>query len=159
MLSETSSPNSGTLFSYLGKNTDSKTSSSFSLKSSPIIVIDFTSSLFPHTDYKSETFITEEAFRKEKKISELSQEISKMLEEIIREKNLQEEIDKEELLNSIMAIFRTFTLRQLEISNDELYKRIKDIVLWESLFGILNELSPEEVKDFEEMVKRRPLFK
>ena len=159
MLSETASPNSGTLFSYLGKNTDSKTFSSFSLKSSPIIVIDFTSSLFPHTDYKSETFITGEAFRKEKKISELSQEVSKMLEEIIREKNLQGEIDKEELLNSIMAVFRTFTLRQLKISNDELYKRIKDIVLWESLFGILNELSPEEVKDFEEMVKRRPLFK
>jgi hypothetical protein len=159
MLNETASPNSGTLFSLVGKTRDSKTSSSFSLKSSPIIVIDFTSSVFPHTDHKNETFITEEAFRKEKKIAELSQEISKMLDEIIREKNLQGEIDKEELLNSIMTIFRTFTLRQLEISNDELYKRIKDIVLWESLFGILNELSPEDVKDFEEMVKRRPLFK
>jgi hypothetical protein len=115
------------------------------------------SSGYQFFESRSETVRTDN-YSKNEKIKKLLKDISNMVDEIIaREKQFQD-IDKEELLNSISKIFNNFTSSQLEISREELFKRIENLVVLRAAFGILNELSPEDIEDFDELVKRRPLF-
>jgi len=124
---------------------------------SRILQIDYSSSIYRVFEFKSETALTGN-YSKNEKIKKLLKDISNMIDEIIaREKQFQD-VDKEELLNSISNIFNNFTSSQLEISREELFKRIENLVALRAAFGILNELSPEDIKDFDRLVKRRPFF-
>ncbi len=43
------------------------------------------------------------------------------------------------------------------IPEEELLRRLRAVVLWEAAFGMLNEMTPEEIEQFDEAVKRRSL--
>jgi len=47
----------------------------------------------------------------------------------------------------------------LSISKDELTKRIEKIMAMEVMYGMLDDLTPEQIKDFDTAVKRRSFFK
>jgi adenylosuccinate synthase len=98
-------------------------------------------------------------FLRREKIRKILKDISNIIEEIISKEDGFKEIDKRRLLNSILEILDGFTVEQLKIPRSELVRRIRKVIAVESVFGILNELSPEQIKDFDEIVKRRPLFK
>ena len=46
-----------------------------------------------------------------------------------------------------------------EISDEELFERIKRILLLEAMSGILKDLDSQQIAIFDEAIKRRPLFK
>jgi hypothetical protein len=58
------------------------------------------------------------------------------------------------LLGAISEILGNFTPEQLKISREGLFERIRKIIVFESVFGILNELSPQEMRDFDSVVGR-----
>lgn len=81
--------------------------------------------------------------------------ISQQLDDIIRQEGLSERVDKTNLLDTIM---RLTPPDSLNIPEEELQRRLRAVVLWEAAFGMLNEMTPEEIKQFDEAVKRRSLF-
>jgi len=123
-----------------------------------ILQIDYSSSIYPQfPEFKTETALSEDFFKKEK-LRKTLKDISKMLDEMLVKEELKN-INKEKLLNSISKILHSFTLEQLEIPTEELFRRIERVVVLEAAYGVLNELNPEEIKEFDEAVKRRTLFK
>jgi hypothetical protein len=126
---------------------------------SQISEIDFSSSVYNRfIKFKSETTLTEKFFKKTEHRNVLK-DVSRILDKLVLEESFFREIDKKELLKTISEILNEIPIEQLEISENELCKRIRRVLILESASGILNELTPEQIKDFDEAIKRRPLFK
>ncbi len=85
--------------------------------------------------------------------------ISKIIDKIIKEEDVFKEIDKYNLLKNISKIIYDISIEWDKISDKELSERIKRILALEAMSGILKELQPEQIKIFNESVKRRALFK
>lgn len=103
----------------------------------------------------TETFFAEE-FSEEFKVL---CKISYFIDEIIQKEKININKTKEEILNDISEILKEIPVEKMEISDEELHKRIKKIIAVESIAGMLNELTSEQRIIFEEEIKRRPLFK
>lgn len=123
----------------------------------PIVLID-TSSIYPYLDFRNETALCEEFFKKIEK-EKVLENVSRMFDKLILEDKLLNGIDKTKLLNSISEMLNELSPEQMKIPEDELFERIRGVLALEAVSGILNELTPEEMKVFDEAVKRRPLFK
>ncbi|MGD2248762.1 MAG: hypothetical protein PVF58_10185 [Candidatus Methanofastidiosia archaeon] len=75
----------------------------------------------------------------------------------LAEKDYFKKVDKSRLVKRLAAL----AVKHPEIillNNDELKQRIKKIMVIEALAGFLQDLTPEEMKFFEEAVKRRRFF-
>jgi len=121
--------------------------------------IDYSSSRLPLSlEFKSETALTEEFFRKVEQIKVL-EKMSRICDKIILEESSFRGVDKTKLLRTISEILNEIPSEQLNIREEELFERIRGVLALEVVSGILNELTPEHIKDFDEAVKRRPLFK
>lgn len=125
---------------------------------SPILQIDYSSSIYPFIGPRSETAVFKDFIKKTEKERALKN-ISRIIDELINKEKLFEEIDKAKVLNAISETLNEISLEQMEISKEELSKRIEGVLVLEVVSGMLNELTPDQIKDFDEAVKRRPLFK
>jgi len=125
---------------------------------SPILQIDYSSSIYRSIEFKSETALTEEFFRKAEMIKIL-EKVSRILDKLTPDEEFLRDIDKKRLLKTISEILNEIPPEQMKISEDELVKRIRGVLVLESVSGILNELTPEQIKGFDDAVRRRHLFK
>ncbi|PIU64629.1 MAG: hypothetical protein COS84_08080 [Armatimonadetes bacterium CG07_land_8_20_14_0_80_40_9] len=125
---------------------------------SPILQIDYSSSIYQSLEFKNETALTEEFFRKVEQIKVL-EKVSRICDKLILEEKFLRKIDKKKLLKTISEILNEIPPEQLKIPEDELFKRIRGVLVLESISGTLNELTSGQIKDFDEAVKRRTLFK
>ncbi len=80
--------------------------------------------------------------------------ISIIIEKLQSEQEFFKDIDKNKVLKTISES----SLNLSDITNDELIKRIKGVMAIEAMSGLLRDWSKEEIKEFDENVKRRPLF-
>jgi len=121
--------------------------------------IDYSSSVFPFLESKSsETALTEEFVRKMEQMKVL-ENVSRICDKLTLEESSFRSIDKTKLLRTISEILSEIPSEQFNIPEEELYKRIRGVLVLEAVSGTLNELTPEQIKDFDEAVKRRPFFK
>ncbi len=82
--------------------------------------------------------------------------INKIVNKLINDDNIFNDINKCELLDSIENLLDNSLIDELSlISQDELIERIKKIMMWESLSGMLNDLTEEQQKIFDEATKVR----
>ena len=82
--------------------------------------------------------------------------ISKVIDKVISEDEAFKEIDKTKLLKELSGMIGEINLHQ--VSDDELYIRIKKILVLELVFGALVNLTDKQIKAFDEAVKRRSVF-
>jgi hypothetical protein len=117
-----------------------------------------TSLNLPNLRFKTET-VSMEPDIKTKKLDKLVKEVSYILDEIISKKKLTKVVNKEKILLSILKVLSNFSNDEINISQEELYKRIEKIVMLSIAFGALKELNSKDLKNFDEIAKRRNLFK
>ncbi|TVP65704.1 MAG: hypothetical protein EA343_02650 [Nodularia sp. (in: Bacteria)] len=94
------------------------------------------------------SFQTEPAFKR----------ISAIVEDLIANNDLyQERLDQEQMINKIYNLFiQTNSGDDIDtITKDDLANRINKILVVESVSGLLNDLTPEEMRIFDEAVKRK----
>ena len=66
--------------------------------------------------------------------------------------------NRDKLIQTILEILGDVPVDLSEISNGELSKRVERILALETISGILKDLSPEQKKILDKVIKRRPLF-
>lgn len=126
---------------------------------SSIIDVECSASLnLPNLRFKTET-VPLELDIKTKKLDKLVKESLYILDEIISKKKLTKVVNKKKIFLSILKVLSNFSNDEINISQEELYKRIEKIVMISIAFGALKELNSKDLKDFDEIVKRRNLFK
>lgn len=83
--------------------------------------------------------------------------ISEIVENLIQDETLfQEKLDNQEMIHLITNLFDDFSHEELEaVSEAELRKRIRSILVLEAVSGTLNDLTPEQIKIFDEAVEGR----
>lgn len=74
-------------------------------------------------------------------------------QEIAKNTIYQESLITTEMINLIYRLFTENLVNIEEISDDNLSKRIDNILATHSLVGLLDDLSPEELQIFEESVR------
>ncbi|MDB9372212.1 hypothetical protein [Nodularia sphaerocarpa] len=95
------------------------------------------------------SFQTEPAFKR----------ISAIVEDLIAHNDLyQEKLDKQQMIHKIYNLFIQTNSSDDDvdtITEDDLANRINKILVVESVSGLLNDLTPEEMRIFDEAVKRK----
>jgi hypothetical protein len=124
----------------------------------PILQIDYSSLIYQAFEFKSETVLTEDFFRKVEQIKVL-EKVSRICDKLISEEISFRGVNKTKLLRTISEILNEIPSEKLDICEENLFERIRGVLALEAVSGILNELTPEQIKDFDEAVERRPLFK
>jgi len=83
--------------------------------------------------------------------------ISEIVENLIQDETLfQEKLDNQEMIHLITNLFDDFSHEELEaVSEAEFRKRIRSILVLEAVSGTLNDLTPEQIKIFDEAVEGR----
>ncbi|HYW18782.1 MAG TPA: hypothetical protein VE956_05600 [Nodularia sp. (in: cyanobacteria)] len=84
--------------------------------------------------------------------------IAAIVEDLFADNDLyQEKLDQEQMNNKIYNLFiQTNSGDDIDtITKDDLANRINKILVVESLSGLLNDLTPEEMRIFDEAVKRK----
>lgn len=81
--------------------------------------------------------------------------ISKIVDRLITKEKLFEKIDKTKVINTISEMLNEIPTKQMNFPEDELYEIIGGILALELVSGMLNELTPEQLKEFDEIVKRK----
>lgn len=68
----------------------------------------------------------------------------------------QEKLDKNEMVPDLVDLFKQFSLEEfITIDDDDLTHRIDNILTLEAVSGTLNDLTPEQMKMFDEAVESR----
>jgi uncharacterized membrane protein YheB (UPF0754 family) len=111
------------------------------------------------TEIVKHPFHTEESYRRERKRDELLKQMSELMDKLITEEDIFKRIDKNKLFKSLSPMLDKLPLERISIPKDELTKRIRKILALEAMFGLLDDLTPEQLEAFEASVERRPLFK
>jgi len=57
------------------------------------------------------------------------------------------------------SIYRFLEFKSETVLTEEFFRKVEQIKVLEDVSGMLNELTSEQMEIFEEVVKRRPLFK
>jgi hypothetical protein len=81
--------------------------------------------------------------------------VSEMIDRLIENKRIFKGIDKSILMGSLKPLIEKSPEQLTSITEEELMERIETVMVIEATAGMLKELSSEEMKDFEEAVKRR----
>jgi len=83
--------------------------------------------------------------------------VSQIVENLIQGNTLyQERLDTDEMIKLMIHLFDRFSMEELKaIPNDDLIDRIDSILVVEAVSGTLNDLTPEQMKMFEDAVERK----
>lgn len=123
-----------------------------------ILQVNYSSSIYQTHGFKTETKLTEDIFRKTEQIDVLER-VLKIYDKLIFSEKFLSEVDKTNLLRIISEILNEIPIEEMKISEEELIKRIKGVLVLGFVSGILDELTPEQLKGFDDAIKRRRLFK
>ncbi|WP_375468207.1 hypothetical protein [uncultured Nostoc sp.] len=88
---------------------------------------------------------------------ELSNHISPIVEKLIKGNSLyQVKLNQQEMIEMLVELFGQFSPEEMRaITEDELTRRIDKILVLEAVSGTLNDLTPEQIKMYDEAVKRK----
>lgn len=83
--------------------------------------------------------------------------ISQIVDNLIDNNSFyQEKLDKNEMVPDLVDLFKQFSLEEfITIDDDDLTHRIDNILTLEAVSGTLNDLTPEQMKMFDEAVEGR----
>jgi uncharacterized membrane-anchored protein YjiN (DUF445 family) len=82
--------------------------------------------------------------------------IQDLVEELIENNSIFDGLDKNKIVQLISRLIMELHDEQLaEITKNDLKNRIEKIMLVETMAGMLNDLSPAQVKSFDEAIDRR----
>ena len=88
----------------------------------------------------------------------IEKQVSRVYDKLTDEEKFLVGIDKTKLLGIISEILDEIPSKQTKIPEDELFERIRGVLVLEAASGTLNELTSEQIRAFDEAVKRRPFF-
>jgi len=88
-------------------------------------------------------------------LTELEERISKIYDELVSKREILQEIDKSKVLREISEVLRKIPVQQIEVSESKLLRRIRKVLAIEVAFGILRDWSPQELEDFDRIVRRK----
>ncbi|NEU71197.1 hypothetical protein PI95_001030 [Hassallia byssoidea VB512170] len=85
---------------------------------------------------------------------EVFNRISPIVEKLFTNSNLYiERLNKQEMVEMLVNLFSKFSPEEMKaIPENELTRRIKKILTLEAVSGTLNDLTPEQIKIFDEAV-------
>ncbi|MEH1824702.1 MAG: hypothetical protein V7L22_04925 [Nostoc sp.] len=88
---------------------------------------------------------------------ELSNRILPIVEKLIKGNSLyQTKLNKEEIIKMLIELFGELSLEEMRaITEYELTRRIDKVLVLEAVSGTLNDLTPEQIKMYDEAVKRK----
>ncbi len=101
-------------------------------------------------DKESETFELKDA---------VMLRISEIVDTLIADNEVFESVDKSRLMSFLSLLAGKSPEKLISITDEELTKRVRRIIAIEATAGMLQDLTPEEMKTFKEAVKRRKFFK
>lgn len=83
--------------------------------------------------------------------------ISPIVEKLFQSNSLyQVKLDKQEMIEMLVSLFGEFSPEEMKaISDNQLTNRIDKILVLEAVSGTLNDLTPEQIKIFDEIVEGR----
>ena len=84
--------------------------------------------------------------------------ISKIVDKLIEEDEVLRSVDRTQIMESLSELMEDPPSDLMSITDDELAQRIERVLLIEAMSGILNDLSPAQMRAFEAAVKRRKFF-
>ncbi|MEH2040330.1 hypothetical protein [Nostoc sp.] len=88
---------------------------------------------------------------------ELINRISPIVENLFKGNNLYEiKLNQLEMSQMLVELFGQFSREEMrKIKDDDLIDRIDSILILEAVSGTLNDLTPEQIKMYDEAVKRK----
>jgi hypothetical protein len=88
---------------------------------------------------------------------ELINRISPIVENLFKANSLYPvKLNKQEMIEMLVKLFRQFTPEEMRaIKDNDLTRRIDKILVVEAISGTLNDLTPQQIKMFDEAVKRK----
>ncbi|MEH2330880.1 hypothetical protein [Nostoc sp.] len=88
---------------------------------------------------------------------ELINRISPIMENLFKGNSLyQVKLNQREITQILIELFGKFSPEEMrEIKDDDLTDRIDSILILEAVSGTLNDLTPEQIKMYDEAVKRK----
>jgi len=88
---------------------------------------------------------------------ELINRISPIVENLFKGNSLYEvKLNQLEMSQMLVELFGQFSREEMrEIKDDDLIDRIDSILILEAVSGTLNDLTPEQIKMYDEAVKRK----
>ena len=88
---------------------------------------------------------------------ELSNRISPIVEKLIKGNSLyQVKLNQQEMIEMLVELFGQLLPEEMRAITDyELTRRIDKILVLEAVSGTLNDLTPEQIKMYDEAVKRK----
>ncbi|MBD2676947.1 MULTISPECIES: hypothetical protein [Nostoc] len=80
-----------------------------------------------------------------------------IVEKLFRDNNLYKlKLGKQEMIKMLVNMFDQFSPEEMKaITEHELTRRIDKILVLEAVSGTLNDLTPEQIKMYDEAVKRK----
>ncbi|MBX9254121.1 hypothetical protein H1Q63_09205 [Desmonostoc muscorum CCALA 125] len=88
---------------------------------------------------------------------ELNKRISPIVETLIKGNSLYKvKLNQQEMIKMLVELFGQFSPEEMKaITEHELTRRIDKILVLEAVSGTLNDLTPEQIKMYDEAVKRK----
>jgi hypothetical protein len=88
---------------------------------------------------------------------ELHNTITPIVEKLFKSSSLYTvKLKKQEMIDMLVELFGKFTPEEMRaIKEDDLIKRIDSILVLDAVSGTLNDLTPEQIKMFDEAVEGR----
>ncbi|MDF5736849.1 MULTISPECIES: hypothetical protein [unclassified Nostoc] len=88
---------------------------------------------------------------------ELTNRISPIVDNLFKSNSLYlVKLKKWEMIEMLVDLFGKFLLEEMRaIKDDDLTRRIDSILVLEAVSGTLNDLTPEQIKMYDEAVKRK----
>ena len=114
----------------------------------------------------SETSLMEELFATGSDIVEeavgheypIPPRMSEIVDKLIECNDVFKEVDKPKIIESLSNLMENPPRELISITDNELTRRIEKVMLIEAMSGMLNDLSPAQIKSFEAAAKRRRFF-
>lgn len=91
------------------------------------------------------------------KMKEILSRISKIIDALAEQDHFKK-VDKSNLIKRLSALVEKYPEHVISLTDDELAHRIEKIMAIGLIAGMLQDLTPEEMKSFDEAVQRRRFF-
>jgi len=83
----------------------------------------------------------------------ISKKVQTIIDELISENERFRDVNTEGIVENLSKILEEFLHEQIDIPEEEIYDRIRKILALRSISGMLNDLTSDERKKFDERVK------
>jgi uncharacterized protein YjgD (DUF1641 family) len=86
--------------------------------------------------------------------------ISEIVDQLIKLNDVFKELNKKKLMDHLLTLIEKVPQDEFSsITDNELTRRIDKVMAVEAMSGMLNDLTPEQIKSFDAAVKRKKLFR